>query len=159
MSKKKKIIVLSCMILLLAVTAVCNFLLTSKTSAPNDGNAVTTANYFSQYRTERLTSRNEQILQLDAIIESAEDGSEAKTNALGQKLKLTENMEKELLLENLIKATGYADVVVTIGLSSENINVIVKDAELTKDDALVIYTILQDEVGASPEYVKIIPIS
>lgn len=53
MSKKKKIIVLSCMIALLAVTAVFNFVLTDSKLFRGDGDAVTTANYFTQYRSER----------------------------------------------------------------------------------------------------------
>ena len=158
MSKKKKVIILSCMIALLAVTAVCNFVLSSSTGTPAT-QTVTAANYFTQYRTERVSSRNEQILQLDAIIESSEVGSETHTNALNQKLRITENMENELMLENLIRANGYTDVVVTIGVSSENVNVIIGDEELSKDEALLIYTILQDEIAATPEFVKIIPVS
>ena len=48
---------------------------------------------------------------------------------------------------------------VTIGLTSGNINVIVKDADFVQDDAVAIYTILQDEASATPENVKIIPVS
>ena len=155
MSKKKKIVILSCMIALLAVTAVFNFLLTK----PADNKAVTAANYFTQYRTERTSSRNEQILQLDAIIASADSSAETLDEALDMKLQLTALMEKEMLLENLIKARGYEDAVVTIGLTSGNINVIVKDADFAHEDAVAIYTILQDEASATPENVKIIPVS
>ena len=158
MSKKKKIIVLSCMIALLAVTAVANFAL-SGSAGKTSPQEVTAAGYFTQYRTERVSSRNEQILQLDAIIASSEAGTETYTNALNQKLRITENMENELMLENLIKATGYEDVVVSIGVSSQNVNVIIGDEDLSKDEALQIYMILQDEIGASPEFVKIIPVS
>lgn len=155
MSKKKKIIILSCMILLLAVTAVFNFVL----STPDMEETVTVANYFTQYRTERTSSRNEQILQLDAIIASADVDDTAMSEALDMKLQITALMEQELLLENLIKAKGFEDAVVTIGLTSGNINVIVKDADFVQDDAVAIYTILQDEAKASPENVKIIPVS
>ncbi len=155
MSKKKKIIILSCMILLLAVTAVFNFIL----SGPTEDEPITAANYFTQYRTERTSSRNEQILQLDAIISSVDSTEEALSDALDMKLKITTLMEQELLLENLIKANGYDDAVVTIGLTSGNINVIVKDADFIQDDAIAIYTILQDEAAATPENVKIIPVS
>ncbi len=157
MSKKKKVIILSCMVLLLAVTAVLNFVLTSKQSVGDD--AVSVANYFAQYKTERSASRSEQLLQLNEVIESSEENSETKTNALNMKLKLTEIIEQELLLEKLIKAKGYEESVVSIGLTSENINVIVKDTEFDQDDAVIIYTILSQEVNATPEKVNIIPIS
>lgn len=159
MTKKKKIIVLSCMIALLAVTAVFNFVLTTETTA-NDGSAiVTSANYFSQYRTERLTTRNEEILQLDAIISQSSEGSAERAEALAMKIELTEMTEKEMLLESLIKAYGFEDVVVVMGIDSANVNVIAKDADLTTDDAIIIYSIVQEEIAASPENVKIIPIS
>ena len=158
MSKKKKIIILSCMVALLAVTAVFNFVL----SAPNQvigEQTVEVANYFSQYRTERSQSRNEQILQLNQVIESAEDNSETKNQALSMKLKLTKIIEDELLLEKLIKAKGYEDIVVSIGLTSENVNVIVRDQDFDQDDAVVIYSILSSEVNATPDKVNIIPIN
>ena len=158
MSKKKKIIVLSSMIALLAITAVFNFILTTSKSQ-SDTSVTASANYFSEYRTNRLTTRNEELLQLDSIIASAEETSTEKSNALNLKIQLTEITEQELLLESLIKAQGFEDVVVTIGLNSENVNVIVKSADLTLDDAIKIYSIIEDEAIATSENVKIIPIS
>ncbi len=94
MSKKKKIIILSCMVLLLAVTAVFNFVLSGNITASGD-DAVTTANYFSQYKTERTASRNEQLLLLDQTIASSTEDATVKTNALEMKLKLTSIIEQE----------------------------------------------------------------
>ncbi len=160
MTKRKKIIVLSCMIALLAVTAVFNFVLTSPTDLNSgDVNVIATSNYFTQYRSERLNSRNEELLQLDSVIQSAEASSEEYATALSLKIELTEMTEKEFLLENLIKAYGFEDVVVVIGLDSDNVNVIAKTEELSTDDAIAIYTIIQEEHVVSPENVKIIPIS
>lgn len=155
MSKKKKIIVLTCMIALLAATAVFNFVLAAPAS--DGGSSVTAANYFVEYKTERSSSRSEQLIQLDQVIAASEDDLEAKATALELKIKLTEIIEKELLLEKLIKAKGYEDTVVSIGLTSENVNVIVKDADFDQDDAVIIYTILAQEAAATPEKVNIIP--
>jgi len=159
MSKKRKIIVLSCMIALLAVTAIFNFVLTTSASVDDDSLVVSSANYFAQYRTERITTRNEELLQLDAIIASAESDSVEKNQALAMKIELTEMTEKELLLESLIKAYGFEDAVVVIGMESDNINVIAKSPELSTDDAILIYSIVAEETNVSPENVKIIPIS
>lgn len=159
MKNKKKVIVLSCMIALLAITAVFNFVLTTGTIEADQSLLVSSANYFAQYRNERLTTRNEELLQLDAIIASAEENSEEKADALAMKLELTSITEKELLLESLIKAYGFEDAVVVIGLESENVNVIAKTQELTTDDAVIIYSIVAEEANVSPENVKIIPIS
>ena len=159
MSKKRKIIVLTCMIALLAVTAVFNFVLTNSPTLNDDSLVVNSANYFTQYRNERITTRNEELLQLDAIIASAEVDTAEKNQALAMKIELTEMTEKELLLETLIKAYGFEDAVVVIGLDSENVNVIAKSQELTTDDAILIYSIVSEEANVSPENVKIIPIS
>ena len=159
MAKKKKIIVLSCMIALLAVTAVFNFILTASGNEVSETAAVSSANYFTKYRTERLTNRNEDLLQLDSVLKSAESGSTEYNDALNMKLQLTAMTEREMLLENLIKAYGFKDVVVVMGLDSENVNVITKSDELTASDAVLIYTIINEEASVSPENVKIIPIS
>lgn len=156
MSKKKKIVILSCMVLLLAVTAVCNFLLIDKSGTDD---TVATANYFTEYRTEHTKTLNEQILQLDGIIADASQDSAAKEQALQAKLKLTDIVEKELYLESLIKAKGYENAVVMIGTDSDNVTVVVEDDDFTTDDAVSIYTVLLDEVKASPENVRIIPLS
>ena len=157
MSKRKKIIIVSCMVVLLAVTAVANFLLTD--NANSNPNTVTTATYFSEYKAEHASSISEQLLQLNSIINDAESDSSAKESALAAKLRITENMEKELYLESLIKAKGYSNAVVMIGLESENITIVVEDVDFNTDDAVSIYTVMLEEVGASPEAVRIIPLA
>ena len=159
MTKKRKIVVLSCMIALLAVTAVFNFVLTGGSSGVEDTALVSSANYFSQYRTERLMTRNEELLQLDEVIANSEVNSAERNEALNLKIEMTAITEKELLLENLIKAYGFEDAVVVIGLESDNVNVIAKAPDMTTDDAILIYTIVFEEIGVSAENVKIIPIS
>ena len=159
MSKKKKVVILSCMIALLAVTAVFNFVLTTGTVSSDASATLGSANYFTQYRSERLATRNEELLQLDAVIASADANSVERNSALSMKIELTSITEKEMLLENLIKAYGFEDAVVVIGLESNNINVIAKSSQLTTDDAIKIYSIISEETGVSPENVKIIPIS
>ena len=67
MTKKKKIIVMSSLVFLLALTAVLNVLLARNGAAAGE-DTVTTANYFATYRSERTTARSEELLQLDSII-------------------------------------------------------------------------------------------
>lgn len=157
MSKKKKIIVLSCMIALLITTAVLNFVFAQSVSASDD--ATPTASYFTEVKATRNTSRNKQLTQIDEVITSDIENEEAKNEALAMKLKISKIMEQENLLENLIKAKGYEEVAVTIGMSSDNVSIIVKDAEFDQDDAILIYTICANEVNASPDNVYIQAIS
>ena len=159
MAKKKKIIVLSCMVALLAITAVFNFILTANGNEVSETVAVSSSNYFNQYRSERLTTRNEELLQLDSVLVAAKADSAEYNDALTMKMQLTAMTEREMLLENLIKAYGFQDVVVVMGLDSDNVNVIAKSDELTASDAVLIYTIINEEAAVPPENVKIIPIS
>ena len=78
MSNKKKIIVMSSLVVLLAATAVFNFALANTDSVTSaDGvEGVTTANYFTTYRSERTTTRNEELVQLDSVIALYEEGDE-----------------------------------------------------------------------------------
>lgn len=153
MSKKKKVIILSCMIALLAVTAVFNFVL-SGDSVNIDS---TSTAYFNEYRSQRSSSRNEQILQLDRIIAEADEDSTIKADALSQKLELTAITEKELKLESLIKAYGYEEVVVTMNLSSPNVSVVVKDSDFDQADAVKIFNLLTTDTAVDAENVNIIP--
>ncbi|MBO7215265.1 MAG: SpoIIIAH-like family protein [Clostridia bacterium] len=153
MSKKKKVIILSSMIALLAVTAVFNFVLSGSANVSDS----TDATYFSEYKAERSSSRNEQILQLDKIIAEADETSEIRETALTQKLQLTALTEQELRMESLIKAYGYEEVVVTMNLNSPNVNVVVKDSEFDQADAVKIYSILTNESTIDAENINIIP--
>ena len=57
MSKKKKIIVLSSMIALLAVTAVLNFVFTGNLINSKATETLSSASYFALYRSERRRNR------------------------------------------------------------------------------------------------------
>ena len=157
MSKKKKIIIMSSLVFLLALTAVLNVLLATNVIASVDS-AVTTSNYFTTFRTERTTSRSEELLQLDSVIALYEEDSEKYKEAVDLKLKIVNMMENELMLETLIKSRGFSDAVVSIGMNSDNVNVFVNSNELNYNTAMAIYTMLKDEVGVAPGSIIILPV-
>ena len=157
LSKRKKILVLTGMFVLLIATAVLNYVIANADGDVDD--VITTGSFFTQFRAERLSTRNQEILYLDSIIATTEAALEdARTAATTQKLSLIERMELETNLEFLIKGRGYEDVVVSIGSVSENVNVIYKAAELLPQDAAIIYTLIFEEAGVSPDKVRIVPI-
>lgn len=157
MSKRKKIFIMSSLVFLLALTAVLNVLLASNVIASGD-TAVTTSNYFTTFRTERTSTRSEELMQLDSVIALYEEGSERYNEAVEMKLRIVEMMENELLLETLIKSRGFSDAVVSIGMNSDNVNVFINSDELNLNTALSIYTILKEEVGIAPGSIIILPI-
>ena len=146
MTKKKKIIVMSSLVFLLALTAVLNVLL-AQNNAAQAGETVTTANYFATYRSERTTTRSEELLQLDSIIALYDETSEEYAEAVAMKMDIVEVMEQELQLETMIKSLGFSDAVVSIGVDSENVNVFINSDELDMDTALSIYDMLRNEAG------------
>lgn len=157
MTKKKKIIIMSSLVLLLAITAVLNVLLvTNKTSASAD--SVQTANYFSSYRAERTSKRSEELLQIDSVIELYEEGSEKYNQAVDMKLKIVGIMENELVIETMVKSLGFSEAVVSIRMDSDNVNVFVNTDELDKTSALSIYNLLRNEMGIAATNIIIMPV-
>lgn len=158
MSNKKKIIIMSSLVLLLAVTAIFNFVFaTSVTPAATDG-GVTTANYFSTYRSERTTTRNEELVQLDSVIALYDVGDEKYEAATEMKMEIVAAMEKELVLENMVKSLGFSDAVVSVSMDSDNVNVFINSSELNYDTALSIYNMMKNETGIVAGNIIIMPV-
>ncbi len=157
MSNKKKLIIMSSLVLLLAVTAVFNFIFASaSTTASADG--VTASNYFATYRSERTTTRNEEIVQLDSVIALYEAGDERYEEATEMKMEIVATMEQELILETMVKSLGFSDAVVAVSADSNNVNVFINSAELNYDTALSIYSMLKNETGVVAGNVIIMPV-
>lgn len=158
MSNKKKIIIMSSLVLLLAVTAVFNFMFANTSTNVTADGGVTTANYFTTYRSERTTTRNEQIVQLDSVISLYEAGDEKYEEATAMKMEIVSAMEKELILENMVKSLGFSDAVVSVSSDSDNINVFINSAELNYDTALSIYSMMKNETGIVAGNIIIMPV-
>ena len=158
MSNKKKIILMSSLVLLLAVTAVFNFVFANSSKLTSADSGVTTANYFTTYRSERTTTRNEEIVQLDSVIALYEAGDERYEEATEKKMEIVAAMEKELVLENMVKSLGFSDAVVAVSSDSDNVNVFINSAELNYDTALSIYSMMKNETGIAAGNVIIMPV-
>lgn len=160
MTKTKKIIIAVSMLLVLAVAAYLNFaLLDNDKTATAVGDAVATSTFFTTYRSNWDEMRAEEINNLNEIIAvEGDEYAEARANATAQKQKIIELMETEMLLESLLKAKGYDDLVVTIGVDSNNVNVIAAKESLTLQDTAIIYNTIVEELDVSPDYVKILSI-
>ena len=155
MKKRTKIIIIAAMVLLLGVTGYLNVMLNKSISKVDDG-STTTSSYFQTYRTDRESTRDQEMLYYDAIIASESSTEEAIKNAENAKLALIEQMEQELIVEGLIKSKGFEDCVVTI--SDANVNAVVKAAELSSTQVAQIVEIIQSQLATSIENIKIIPV-
>ncbi len=158
MSKKKKIIIIVSMFVLLCVAGVLNVLFSNGWGNNQGDDTVTTSSFFVTYRTDREATRAQEIVYLDAIISDESVSAESKQLAEQQKLDLTAAMEKELIIEGLIKAKGFEDVIVTT--STDYVNVIVKSENLDSSQVAQIYDVVISEMNmqGKENYIKIIPI-
>ena len=151
LSKKKKVFVLVSMVVLLVVTGYLNIAL-NKT----DGElpvTTTTANFFSTSRADKISSRNYQLEIYDSIIATSTDQVEVE-NAKAERNKIAAKIETENMLETMIAATGYEDVIVTS--VDAGYNVFVKSAVgINSDEVAKILSILVDETGASPLNIRV----
>ena len=107
------------------------------------------------YRNDRETSRDQQILYYDAIIDNESSTEDAVKNAENAKLELIAQMEKELAVEGLIKALGFSDCVISI---NEKINVVVDSGELTAGEVAQIKITVMEQLGVEPRNIVVIPV-
>ena len=153
MKKKTKIIILSFMIVLLGATGYLNIVLNNSVKETNT--EVATASYFTSYRNDRESTRDQEILYYDAIIDSPSSTEAAILAAEQAKMELVSLMEKELAVEGLIKAQGFEDCVIAI--SNEKVNVVVKGSSLTENEVAQISTIVKEQLDTQLKNIVIIP--
>lgn len=101
--------------------------------------------YFQEVRATINTDRNQVISMLTDVIEESKDGSAEKNNASQQKLKIIDYMNKEKVIENLIKNKGFADALVL--MTDNSVNVTVNKQEITQSDVAKICDIVMRETG------------
>ena len=151
LTKTKKIFIIFGMVVLLVVTGCLNLFLNSE-----DGELQTTTSsqmsLLTSYRASKLETRNSMLEIYDSIIATSTDAEQIiETNALISDL--ASRMEQETVLEGMIMASGFEDVVVTN--SDDSYTVMVKSNGLTSDDVAKILGILVKETGVSATNVKI----
>ena len=104
MSNAKKIALMSTLVLLLAVTAIFNFVLAGTQTASVDADVE--VNYFTTYRADRNSTRSEEFVQLDSVISAYAEGPEEHTAAVARQQELVEMREDEPVMESINKTSG-----------------------------------------------------
>lgn len=150
LTKKKKIFIICGMLVLLVVTGCLNLFL----KAPKEELQTTSSSVslLTSYRASKLETRNSMLEMYDSIISTSKDSQQImETNAIISDL--ASRMETETVLEGMIMASGYEDVVVTN--VDDSYTVMVKSNGLNADDVAKILSILVKETGVSATNVKI----
>ena len=152
----KKTLVIAGLVLLLAITGILNwkFATNQDQTIEQPDEQSKPVNSFADFRTERERIRTQELTSIDSIINNENTDVETLAEAQKMKLEITDIMEKELLVEGLLKAKGFEDVIIT--LSDESVNVIVKKTDLNQQQvAQVLDVILREIDNVTAENVKI----
>lgn len=123
-----------------------------------------TTNYFASFRIEREQVRGRQLAMLQEIAADEKSASNARDKACARMISITEEMEKEMKAENLVKSRGVKECVVIIqpanttivvdrisenGTSEDDIKGLVSQVVGCSEDDL---SLIQMTPGAAPSH-------
>lgn len=111
------------------------------------------SNYFLQAKIDIEVEREKTIERFDEIISNQKIDEESRKVAVNKKLKVIDVMNKEKIVESLIKNKGYEDAVVFI--TDERVYVTVQKEELGQADLAKILDIVTCETKYSIDNIKI----
>ena len=127
-------------------------LLQGETAAVSVSAPMAQGSFFDMYRSERDSVRTQELAYLDAIV--AQGGDEMTlSEAQKQKMTLVGCMESELNTENLIRAKGFEEVIVS--MHNGSVNVIVDADALTDEQVAQILDIVLRQTGETAENIKV----
>ncbi|NLK70626.1 MAG: SpoIIIAH-like family protein [Clostridiales bacterium] len=175
----KKQIILSCLTLMLAVAVYINYVLAqdadlknTKKTASTEGisksnthekeaygdtqfvnNDHASDDYFAQARLEKMTSRDAAVQTLQTIMGGGDITEDEMVSRALEAVQMSNMIEKEGTIENLIKAQGFADCVVY--LDKDSAKIVVKSDGLEKGQAAAIKDIILGEVAIPSENIRI----
>ncbi|MBS3983705.1 MAG: SpoIIIAH-like family protein [Dethiobacter sp.] len=112
------------------------------------------AAFFVEYRLQRDRVRGKELEMLNGMIGNPDISQEGKKQAEAQLLALVETMEKELLVENMLKAHGFADAV--FFYRGRMTNVVVQAENLKDQEFLQIAEMVSGVTGVEMEEVTVV---
>ncbi len=175
--KRKPFVVIS-LVILLFVVGILNYNLVHKDPKMAEGNAIDnegpinaelvdgkteeeimadskrlSKEFFIEYRLERDKNRSQNISLLENIVSNKDTDNETRSEAQKEMINLVKLSEKEMVIENLIRAKGFNDVIVFI--HDGYVNAIVDSEELSAAHAAQIQDIINKETGISLDKISI----
>jgi len=129
----------------------------SETNAETDdqqGKSQAKYDFFSEYRLERERIRSKEIEMLREIINNSTNEKEVRQAALLRLVQITEDMEKEMKAENLVKSKGFEECVVII--HPQSITVVVEENSLRLDKEEEIKELVSRAIQCNEDNLSII---
>lgn len=124
-------------------------------TAPANEQSASGRDYYIDSRLERERTRAQQVELLKELTNNPGVDAATKKEAYARLLKITEDMGKELEMENLIRARGFEDALVYLGASAAT--VLVKAGDLNKTEVAKIADIVARVSGIRLENITILP--
>lgn len=112
-------------------------------------------NFFSEYRIERERTRSGQIEILREIVNNPNSSAQVRQEAQRKLMGISDNLEKESKVENMLVAKGFKDAIVVI--QDKAVLVIVPADALQEEEVAKIADIVIKVVDCSIEDVTIVP--
>lgn len=109
--------------------------------------------FFIEYRLERDKNRSQHIALLENIVVNKDTDTETRGEAQNEMISLVKLSEKEMVIENLIRAKGFDDIIVFI--HDGYVNAIVDSEDLSAAHAAQIQDIIFKETGISLDKISI----
>lgn len=119
-----------------------------------DSKAIAGENYFALASIAKLRARDEAIDTISLVLNDENADEASKTAASDKALLLSEHIEAETTIENLIKSKGFSDCMVY--LNGESANVVVKCADMNAQKATQIKELVLSESNILAENISII---
>ncbi|GAB6156892.1 SpoIIIAH-like family protein [Desulfotomaculum varum] len=134
---------------------------TVKQDRPPTGQAVQVerresgSSFFVEYRLERERNRGQQIEIAREIINNQNADPEIRKKAQEQLYNISNQLQKELETESLIRAKGYRDAVVF--LEGKTVTVVIQADRLNQEDAMKITDLVSRSTQINSQNIVIIP--
>ncbi|HHW42491.1 MAG TPA: SpoIIIAH-like family protein [Desulfotomaculum sp.] len=111
--------------------------------------------FFVEYRLDRERTRGQQVELLREIVNSPSTAAETRRKAQEKLLTISQNMAREMEVENLIRARGFQDAAVC--LDEKGATVVVLAPRISKEEAARINELVSRGTGVDARNVVIIP--
>lgn len=124
-----------------------NAMQVTKQVFPDQVVPVMAPDFFTEYRLERDKIRSERSDLLREIIQNAPT-QDSKQQAQETILKMTLEKQREVEMENLIKAKGFADALVFV--RDNSVSAVVKTTALTQEEVIQVAEVISRISGIKP---------
>ena len=125
-----------------------------KNNQTDDQTKSTSADYFTEARLEKESSRSKSLEILNQTAANESFDADIRQKAQNQILKMVEDVEKESMIEKVAQAKGYQEVAVYI--DGDSVKLIVKKDSLNEQDVAKLKDIIVEQTGISPQNIKIV---